>query len=333
MYAWKLDLAAFYASKRLPPTPSYVDLGVTLTVPQLVDDHLRLEIRPSFTLDQALPFFGLGNAPVVPATIDPSRDRYQRLHPTVLVNTRWRLSARWFVLAGVETTINQITAAPGSTLVRELAADDPHLTRVHGVVRFETGLAYDSRDNEIAPGAGQWHQLTARASPRLGDVLPYAYQQFNLTARLYTTLVPRTLVLALRGVVDVQTGDVPFYEESRYAETSAIGGGQGVRGVPAYQFYGRGKAFGNAEVRWKVWRTTALGRPFTLGFAGFVDAGRVWELGSTRPAHDGAGVGLHVGGGAGVRLQQGRAFLVRADVAWSPDARPIGVYVMADQAF
>jgi hypothetical protein len=32
-------------------------------------------------------------------------------------------------------------------------------------------------------------------------------------------------------------------------------------------------------------------------------------------------------------LQQGRAFLVRADLAWSPDAQPIAGYVLADHIF
>jgi hypothetical protein len=34
-----------------------------------------------------------------------------------------------------------------------------------------------------------------------------------------------------------------------------------------------------------------------------------------------------------VRFQQGSAFVVRGDVAWSPDARPIGAYFTAGQMF
>jgi hypothetical protein len=37
--------------------------------------------------------------------------------------------------------------------------------------------------------------------------------------------------------------------------------------------------------------------------------------------------------GAGVRLQQGQAFVVCADVAWSPDSRPVGAYLVADEIF
>ena len=334
IYLWKLDFAGFYATKGFPPTPSYIDAATTLTLPQLLDDHLRLEIRPSFTIDKSLRFFGFGNKPVVPGQTVPTRDFYERLHPAAAVNTRWRLSKHWFVLGGVLITFDKISTSPDSTLALALAATDPYLTKAHGVIRLETGIAYDSRDNEIAPTKGQWHQLKVRKSPRLGDAIPYDYTQYNATARFYFTLIPRTLLLAFRGVVDLQTGNVPFYEESRFEDTSAIGGGQGVRGVPAYSFYGRAKVFGNAEVRLRAWRFEALSRRFNIGFAGFFDAGRLWaDVRTSHPELDGRGLGLHYGIGGGIRLQQGRAFLVRADVAWSPDAKPIGAYVTADQAF
>ncbi len=334
IYRWKLDFSGFYATKSLTPTPSYVDLASTLTIPQLLHDHLRLEIRPSVTLDDALPFYGLGDKPPVPASTVPERDFYQRFHPALSVVTRARLSKHWFVLGGAQVTFNKITAAADSTLATELAASDPYLMRAHFVLRGETGIAYDSRDNEVAPNSGQYHQIKIRASPRLGDLVPYKYQQYNAIARFYRTILPGKLVLAARMVVDVQTGNVPFYEESRYEETSAIGGGQGVRGVPAYAFYGRAKAFGNLELRAKVWRFESWSRRWTIGVVGFFDAGRLWtDLGTAHPELDGTGLGLHYGLGGGIRIQQGRAFLVRADVAWSPDARPIAAYVAADQSF
>ena len=184
--------------------------------------------------------------------------------------------------------------------------------------------------------SGQWHQVKIRVSPRLGNDVPYQYEQYNAIARFYTTLVPNRPQLAVRhGVVDLQTGNVPFYEESRYEDTSAIGGGQGVRGVPAYTYYGRVKAFGNIELRYKAWRFEAISRKWTVGFAGFVDAGRLWtDITTAHLDLDGTGLGLHYGVGGGLRIQQGRAFLVRADIAWSPDARPVGNRTcMADQAF
>ena len=334
VYLWKLDFSGFYATKHFPPSPSYIDASAKLTLPQLLDDRLRLELRPSFTLDEALPFYGLGNKPPVPTTTVRDRDFYQRLHPSMFGLARWRLSKHWYLLGALRATYNKITTAAASTLQTEIGPTDPYLTKGHGVLNASAGISYDSRDNELAPTKGQYHQIKALASPRIGDAVPYSYQQYNAIARFYVTLIPRRIVLALRGVVDLQTGNVPVYEESRYEDTSAIGGGQGVRGVPAYSFYGRLKTFGNVEVRYKPWRFSALSRRFVVGFAGFVDAGRLWtDAMHKHPELDGTGLGLHWGAGGGIRIQQGRSFLVRADVAYSPDAKPIGVYVEADEAF
>jgi outer membrane protein assembly factor BamA len=334
MYRWKIAFGTFYATRSGVFEPSYVDAFALITIPTLLDDRLRLEIRPAYTRDTALKYFGVGNRPSIPAETDPIRDSYDRLHPSLSVLARRRLSGPWFALLGTQMTYNQIHADPDSTLMQDMATADPFLTRAHGVLRVGTGFGYDSRDNELSPTTGQYHQLKLRASPRIGDDLPYAYQQLNASARFYTTLVPRRLVFAVRGVLDIQTGDVPFYELSRYDDTSAIGGGQGVRGVPAYQFYGRVKAFANVELRASVLRFTAFDRKLKLGFATFVDAGRLWaDTQMSHPEIDGTGTGLHYGVGGGIRLTQGRAFLIRADVAWSPDARPVGAYLLADEAF
>lgn len=107
----------------------------------------------------------------------------------------------------------------------------------------------------------------------------------------------------------------------------------GVRGVPAQRYSGKLKAFGNLEVRSEVVTAEVWGKPYTLALAAFFDAGRVWADWRSRPELDGTGVGLKYGVGGGLRLQQGRAFVVRGDVAWSPDARPIGAYFTAGQTF
>jgi hemolysin activation/secretion protein len=70
-----------------------------------------------------------------------------------------------------------------------------------------------------------------------------------------------------------------------------------------------------------------------LSTVGFFDAGRLWSDFHANEKLDGKGLGLKLGVGGGLRLQQGQAFVVRTDVAWSPDARPIGAYVTAGQVF
>jgi hypothetical protein len=51
------------------------------------------------------------------------------------------------------------------------------------------------------------------------------------------------------------------------------------------------------------------------------------------PALDGTGLGLKLGVGGGVRVYGGESFVVRGDIAWSPDARPIGGYLAPGEIF
>ncbi|HEV7554901.1 MAG TPA: BamA/TamA family outer membrane protein [Kofleriaceae bacterium] len=333
-YRWQVQFSAFVATKTGPTSPSYEDTYAQLTIPQLMHGRLRVELRPSFTRDTTLPFYGIGNAIRAQGETVPQRDFYQRIHPAMQALSRWTIYPNWSVLLGGQYIYNRTETAVDSTLAMNLDAIDPNARRPHSLLKLETGLVYDSRDSEVSPSRGMYHQVTIRVSPGMGEAFPYEYEQVTATARFYTTLIPKRMILAIRGVYDQQFGDVPFYELSRYEDTSAIGGGMAVRGVPAYELYGRIKAFGNIELRTAITRFEWLDRKFKLGFATFVDAGRLWTgMANPQPMLEGSGIGLHYGLGGGIRLQQGQAFVVRADIAWSPDARPVGGYVMADEIF
>ena len=339
-FKWKLEFGAFYATKGGLFQPSYEDAFVTLTLPGLFDNRLRLRIRPSFTRETALPYFGLGNAAHEPTVIDPTRDYYTRLHPALSMNARWAFNQPVFLDVGAQYTYNTLSFDPSSTLAQDMHSSDPYIRDTvatephHSVLRFQGAVVYDTRDNVVSPYNGQYHRIQVRVSPRLGEDLPYSYQQIDAQARFYYTPIPRYLTLTARGVFDLQLGDLPFYELARYEETSAIGGGNGVRGVPAYSYYGKVKAFANFEARSETFHITVHHKPYILGFAVFYDAGRLWtDLETRRPVLDGTGLGLHYGIGGGLRLQEGHTFVVRADLAWSPDARPVGAYLIANQVF
>lgn len=91
--------------------------------------------------------------------------------------------------------------------------------------------------------------------------------------------------------------------------------------------------FGSIELRAYVVDFDFLDKINRLGFVVFVDCGRVWAEYRSRPELDGTTIGLKYGLGAGVRVLGGQSFVLRADVAWSPDARPIGAYLAAGHAF
>jgi outer membrane protein assembly factor BamA len=344
-YIWSVESAAFISfapgrgSEGGTVIP-YQDYFIQATIPHLANDRLRLQIRPSFTKETTQRYYGLGNAAAAPADGDmPARDFYGRTHPTLSVRARYRLFDAFYAELGTSYTQNWLDVRADSTLatemrggptaVRDLLGD----ARNHGVLLGEVTLQLDTRDNEIDPEHGQFHQAKLRVSPSAGTGLPYAYQQIDLTTRGYVTLVPHRLVAAARAVFDLQLGHPPFYELARYEDTFAFGGLNGVRGVPGQRYYGKLKVFTNWELRSQLVSFTVLGKKLSLGVASFFDLGRLWSELGYHPELDGRGWNLKYGVGGGLRLQEGRTFVVRADIAWSPDARPVGGYVGAGQMF
>ena len=146
-------------------------------------------------------------------------------------------------------------------------------------------------------------------------------------------LFSKRFTLAGRLVGDLLFGQAPLFELSRAVDNYAIGGSNGVRGVPAQRYSGKVKVLGNAEIRARVVDFHLFGKLFTLGAAAFFDGGRVWADTSSHPELDGKTFGLKYGIGGGPRLMSGSAFVLRADVAWSPDATPIGAYIIAGECF
>jgi outer membrane protein assembly factor BamA len=299
----------------------------------------RLELRPSFTHENNVRYIGLGNDSFALRPEVAARDLYTRTHPALSVRARLPLRGALQLLAGMLYTQVWVDYGPlsnierdltvGSTQVKELLVVD----RAAGLNLFEGGLLFDTRDNELNPGAGQAHQIKVRVCPWGVHYIPYRYVQIDAIARGYRSVADGLVVLAARVVGDLQAGSVPFYELSRYEESSALGGANGVRGVPSDRFYGKRKIFGNFEARASLLHFVARNSHYELGVTGFFDAGRVWAADGPAPELDGFGIGLKYGIGGGLRLRKGETFVLRGDLAWSPDARPIGIYLLAGHMF
>src|SRR4029077_16551736 len=103
-YRWKLESGAFITFKQqagdlLIP---FQDYYLVWTLPDLTASRrLRIDIRPSFTNESTLKFYGIGNATPLPPPGVPLRDtEYQRIHPTLAVEVRTRVYDYFYVLAG-----------------------------------------------------------------------------------------------------------------------------------------------------------------------------------------------------------------------------------------
>jgi hypothetical protein len=341
-FRWRLEGGSFATVKpRKGPRFEwpYQDAFVGYGHNGLLSERLRFEARVSFTRETDLRYYGIGNASIAPPDDVPARDFYTRTHPTARARARVALTPAMAVVFGSIYTFSWLAYDPSSRLAQDQVSGSPQLRglllvdRSHALHLFEAGMLFDTRNDETAPSRGQYHQVELRLAPWQSSRHPYRYAELHTTLRFYQQVVADRLVLAARAVGYLQIGDVPFYELSRYDETSALGGAKGVRGIPKNRYYGKRKVFGNLEARGRLATFQVRGSEYRLGLAAFLDGGRVWADLRSAPELDGAGWGLKYGAGGGLRLQKGSTFVLRIDVAWSPDARPLGGYFLAGHVF
>jgi hypothetical protein len=345
-YVWDVESAGFitFASRGGRVVVPYQDIYVQATIPRLFGHPLKLEIRPEYSNETTLNYDGLGNASsaAAPPGAPSTYFLYGRIHPYALVDARWRLVDHVAGYMGLSYEHDWLQVASDSKLAADLRDGSAEVKRLlgstatHGVAKFAWGVQWDNRDNDVSSHRGMYDTLDLALSP--GDIspLPYRFGQVTAVARGFVPIWEPRVTLALRIAGDVQFGDPPFYELSRFRDTYdtyAIGGLNGVRGVPAQRYYGKVKVLGNLEVRTEAVSFHAFGHPVVLGVVAFFDGGRVWADTKPQPELDGHGLGLKYGVGGGLRLQSGSAFVLRADVAYSPDASPVGGYVAAGQMF
>ena len=343
-YVWNVESAGLVTFKpgegggvQVP----YGDVYVKLTVPRVFGSASELRVRPSFTTETTLGYYGIGNASsdALPVGASSSYFWYSRTHPAVSVDLRWRIVDHVAAHTAARFTQDWMSVPPGSRLAADLAspASSAHAflgpTDPHGVALFTYGLQWDDRDSEVAPHSGSFDSALVRLAPGGSGELPYRYGEATIDARVYLPLWKERLTIALRGVGDLLFGQAPVYALARIDEEFAFGGPNEVRGIPAQRYAGKVKVFGTAELRADIVSFHALGKPMKLGLVAFIDGGRVWADVTPHPDLDGTGLNLHYGTGGGVRIQSGQAFVLRGDLAWSPDARPVGGYFAVGQTF
>ncbi|MGH7439857.1 MAG: BamA/TamA family outer membrane protein [Polyangiaceae bacterium] len=347
-YVWNIESAGFVTFAKDPTggiVVPYQDDYVTFTQPRFLGSPMELEIRPEYSWESTLGYYGLGNASAaaVPAGQSVKYFEYGRLHPEIYVQLRSRIADHLIARGGIRYTRTWLQVRDDSKLAEDLRSGSPAVkallgsTAPNGVMLFDYGIQFDTRDNVTSSHRGTFDSFDLQLSPGGTSWQPYRYLEATADLRGFLPIGTPRIVLAGRLAGDVLYGDPPFYELARFENTYAVGGLNGVRGVPAQRYYGKVKVLGNVELRSEIVTFRALGKPVTFGVTAFLDGGRVWADTTPRPSLDGGTTdpvaALKYGVGGGVRFQSGSAFVLRGDVAWSPDAMPLGGYVAAGQMF
>jgi len=318
-YVWRIEAAGAITGKFVDGSLrlGYLDDYLLFVVPHAFVEGLRLETRVGYTNEPGLKYYGLGNASAIPANRDASDDyfEYGRARVGGAANAAYRLSRHFLVMWGLSYAHNEVSHEEDSRLAEDLGNPDTLVRALlatretHEVFQFSYGVAWEARDSEISTHSGSYHTLRVDLAPGGSDPVPFEWARTNLALRWYLPLLPRRLTFAARVVADLLFGTPPFYELSRYDDTEAIGGGRGVRGVPAQRYYGKVKVFSNLELRTELFRFNAFHKRNVFGVTGFFDGGRLWSDFTGPKRLDGSSVGLKYGVGGGLRLAAGRSFV------------------------
>jgi outer membrane protein assembly factor BamA len=193
------------------------------------------------------------------------------------------------------------------------------------------GLSLDTRDFEPDPNSGVYAELSTEYGLRgLGS--DYAYARVMGSVRGFYSPIPKLadLVLAGRGVYEVQTRGTPFFSMSNLPfiedNHAGLGGFRTLRGFRDSRFVGPVIALTNYEVRWTFLRFRALDQTFGLIAVPFLDIGRVFDNVATTSFKDWKRTQ-----GGGFRIAWNEATIIMADYGFSDE--DAGLYVNFNHIF
>lgn len=187
------------------------------------------------------------------------------------------------------------------------------------------GISYDTRDFEPDPNSGVFADLALDAATvALGS--EFDYLRLLGTVRGYWSPAPHVtdLVLAGRGLLQVQTKDAPFFFQDVLTTTEdsrdGLGGHRTLRGYRQDRFVGRTMAALTGEVRWTFTRFRLAGQHFALIAVPFLDAGRSFDDAGALTAKD-----WQLSYGGALRISWNLATIVTVDYGRSDE--DAGLYI------
>lgn len=229
--------------------------------------------------------------------------------------------------------------------------------RKHGIIRdneksggshieLRGGIVYDTRDNEPDPTRGIYADLLLYGSPDIFGQRGYNYLKAGFAFRHYVSIIPNRMTLAYRicwqGLI---VGSQPFYVLQNYTtlfpkqiNSDILGGTISMRGILYNRVVGNSMAWGNAELRIRLFEFRLLRQEWYIATNPFFDAGMVTEPfranaiktayndpntpdDERRNLHSGESERLHMSTGLGVKLVMNRNFVLSAEYGIPLDRR------------
>jgi hypothetical protein len=338
-YEWNMDLVLAASVKSGPSGAEITQQNYqwNIDVPAVGGGAVRINPQVSYNRTVNQLYFGIGNAttPHAPAGASARYFEFDDRQARVRDLNRIALGGPIDAMTGVTYRFEDPGPYANGKLAQDVAAGKVIGVDPMSLVTLAGGIVYDTRDSEIFPRQGSYHQIGLRGTVGV----PFdAGVRYGAAGAMLATYKPMggPFVLALRGVADLEFGGVPVYDlytGGPFQTYEMPGGSAAIRGVPDGRYSGLVKVFGNAEVRALLVRFRIAGQRFRVGGNVLFDAGRLWADYTFTSPLDGRGLGIKWGAGGGLYLQWGQAAVFRLEVAYSPDAAsenpslPLGIYV------
>ncbi len=265
-------------------------------------------------------YFGLGND--TPGDVDSlkqGRDHFFR-SDNRRVYFRGEIQRRIVgpvrILGGFHLEGWRVDTLSGPTLLAQDAAAgaDPTIANDVFDASVRVGLVVDARDDEVAPRKGALLEVIYAAAD--ADVAgSVSYKRTTVSAAGYLPAGSRVVVAArilaqtMRGTP--RLGNLYQIEAAEHP-SFGLGGAGSHRGLLDRRLLGPDKLLTNLDIRVDAFAIPTLA---TITVLGFLDTGRVFELGELELTT----ADLKVGGGAGLILRIGRAGILGGTWGVGPD--------------
>ena len=306
------------------------NIDLRLDFPGLASKRMRLYTLVRYQRILDMGYWGLGNRGdgAIPEDYKGPREQFFQYEKRVA-------EARMFLRYKFRPHVDLVTGPgfrwldngviPDSQLARDLRDNAAARALLYGYGKLQiydalVGLLIDTRDDEINPRSGSYHELSFRAGAGPSQDRPIHYGSVYLHTRWFFPLVDERLVLGLRALADVGFGAMPLIELGTvggYFSHAGPAGLEANRGLPYGRQLGQVKLLNTVELRSIFYRISVFGQHLGFGAAAFVDASRVWaRLPPERTLDGGPWMRFSVGGGP--RLMWGRGLVLRFDVGFAP---------------
>lgn len=300
---------------------------IRLKVPRISGTGFGVRLEARLEQNLRTRYYGLGNDSHFDRDlVDPDSDRFidenyynyvLREEPRLLLSFLRHIYGPVTASAGFGVESTEVERRGQAAFYLDQGTPDGVKDGFTGFWSFT--LEWDSRDDEVVPSSGAFHEWSYENSRNslIGLFLQEInFQRYTFTDMRYAALSER-FTLAHRAVFEVLTGEIPLYaygEIGGSRRVKGLGGSDSLRGFDTQRFTDNVRFFANGEVRYLMHSMWVFGQFLEWYGVGYIDAGRVWpDLAEVGPG------GMHVSAGGGMRLSWDRDFVIRCGAGYSSE--------------